>query len=227
MNRLTVVRSLAVLAAAVVWISACSYQKHFEAGPSDYGSRTESHERSGFRTYNTQLKAADHHNNSLQFTQSTTDAVDDMKGIRSSFVFVTDKNAYVAIVLDKTATGTKGKGTILFSDRTIASPGVDDHSDVSYVLPKGDVVMDKYSFDTIPNPQDLSSELVKELSALVRQHHPNITNVFISANQQFINRMSTYALEVWKGGSLQPYVADFNSLVKDHFGDHGIIETNP
>lgn len=226
MNRRTLYQTCAVLA-AVVWISACSYQKHFESSPSDYGSRTETHERTGYRTYNTQLRAADHNNGTLAFVQSTTDAVDDLKGIRSSFVMVTDKNVYVAVVPDNTATGLKGKGTILFSDRTIASSGVDDHSDVSYVLPPGNIVMDKYSFDTIPNPQDLSSEFVHALSSCVAKYHPGVQNVFVSANQQFINRLSEYAHEAWRGQSLQPYIQDFNALVQDHFGDHGIIETNP
>jgi len=226
MNRRILVRSCVALA-AFAWLSGCSYRKHFESGPSDYGSRNETHEKSGFHTYNTQLKAADHNNNRLDFIQSTTDAVDDLKGIRSSFVFVTDKNAYVAVVLDNTATGMKGKGTMLFSDRTIASRGVDDHSGVSYELPPGDIVMDKYSFDTIPNPQDLSSELVRELEARVRQYHPQVTNVFVSANKDFINRFSEYAHEAWRGQSLQPYVQDFNGLVKDHFGDHGVIDPNP
>ncbi|GAA3410021.1 hypothetical protein ACFFNY_30820 [Paenibacillus hodogayensis] len=213
--------------AALVWIAACSYQKQFESGPSDYGSRTETEEKRNYRSYNTQLKAADHNNTRLDFVQSTTDAVDELKGVRSSFVIVTDKNAYVAAVLDNTATGMKGKGTILFSDRTIASPGVDDHSDVSYVLPPGDIVMDKYSFDTIPNPQDLSSELVRRLTERVMELHPNVAHVFVSANQQFINRFSEYAHEAWRGSSLQPYVSDFNALVQDHFGDHGVIDPNP
>lgn len=226
MDRRTLCRCCAVLT-AVAWISACSYQKHFENGPSDYGSRTEAQEQTGFRSYNTQLRAADHNNGTLGFVQSTTDAVDDMKGVRSSFVMVTDKNVYVAVIPDNTATGLKGKGTILFSDRTIASSGVDDHSDVSYPLPPGNIVMDKYSFDTIPNPQDLSSEFVLELNNLVAKLHPTALNVFVSANQQFINRMSEYAHEAWRGQSLQPYVQDFNALVKDHFGDHGVIEPNP
>lgn len=227
MNRRTsLYKSCAVLAAALVALTACNYQKKFESGPSDYGSRNEAHEKN-FRTYNTQLRAADHNNTRLEFVQSTTDAVDDLKGVRSSFVFVTDKNAYVAIVLDNTATGTKGKGTILFSDRTIASPGVDHHSNVSYALPPGYVVMDKYSFDTIPNPQDISSEFVQELSARVAQYHPTVNNVFVSANQQFINRLSVYAHESWRGQPLQPYVDEFNALANDHFGGQGMIQTKP
>ncbi|MDF2722147.1 MAG: hypothetical protein K0Q59_1822 [Paenibacillus sp.] len=226
MNRRTLYRSFAVLA-TVVLFSACSYQKQFESGPSDYGSRTETNEKTGYHTYNTQLKAADHDNNKLEFVQSTSDALDELKGVRSSFVFVTDKNAYVALVFDNTATGMKGKGTILFSDRTIASPGVDDHSNISYELPYGNVVMDKYSFDTIPNPQDLSSEFVAQLSQRVAEQHPGIKNVFVSANQQFINQLSLYANEAWQGRPLQPYVEPFNALVKDHFGDHGIIDTTP
>lgn len=208
-------------------LSACSYQQHFENSSSDYGSRTSMNEATGFRTYNTQLKAADHNNHTMAFSQATSDVIDDMKGIRTSFVIITDKNAYVAILLDGTATGMKGKGTSNRSDRTIAQSGIDHHSDVTQSLKPGDIVMDKYSFPTIPNPQDLSSELQTELTQTVRKMHPNITNVFISANQQFINQFSQYAHEAWRGVSLSPYVPDLNNLVKNHFGDHGIIELTP
>ncbi|RKN61394.1 hypothetical protein [Paenibacillus ginsengarvi] len=216
----------AVLAVALALMPACNYQKRFESGPSDYGSRTETHEKTGFHTYNTQLRAADHNNTRLDFVQSVTDAVDELKGIRSSLVFVTDKNVYVAAVLDNTATGMKGKGTVQFSDRTIAS-GQNALPDRSYELPPGNIVMDKYSFDTVPSPHDLSSELVRTLDASVRQYYPDAANVFVSANKDFINRFSEYAHEAWRGQSLQPYLNDFNALVKDHFGDHGVIDLNP
>lgn len=215
----------AVIAAAFMIVSACSYQKHFENSPSDYGSRTEAHENTGFRTYNTQLRAADHTNRALEYQQAISNEVDDLKGIRSSIVFTTDKNAYVAVILDNTATGTKGKGSIHFSDRTIASIGDNDRPNVFRPWPKGQVVDKKYSFDTIPSPHDLSSELVQAIVQKVRSVHPTITNVYVSANQQFINRFSEYANLYWRGESLQPYTADFNALVQQHFNDHGFIDT--
>lgn len=208
-------------------LTACSYKQHFENSASDYGSRTSMNEATGFRTYNTQLKAADHNNHSMAFSQNSSDVIDDMKGIRTSFVILTDKNAYVAILLDNTATGMKGKGTKNGSDRTIAQSGVDDHSDITESLKPGEIAMEKYSFPTIPNPQDLSSELQTEMTQAIRKLHPEITNVFISANQQFINRFSQYAHEAWRGASLAPYLPELNALVKDHFGDHGVIELTP
>src|SRR5690242_14037210 len=99
MSKAQLIKGLACLSLAL-GLSACSYQRHFESSPSDYGSRTDMNEATGFRTYNTQLKAADHHNHTMTFSQSSSDVIDDMKGIRTSFVIVTDKNAYVAILLD-------------------------------------------------------------------------------------------------------------------------------
>ncbi|WP_127587524.1 hypothetical protein [Paenibacillus koleovorans] len=208
-------------------LTACSYKRHFENSPSDYGSRTAQHEATGYRTYNTQLRAADHNNTTMSFSQTDSDVIDDMKGIRSSFVILTDKNVYVAILLDGTATGAKGKGTRYRSDRTIASPGVDDHSSIVKPLQPGDIAMEKYSFPTIPNPQDISSELQTELTQKIRELHPDKVNVFLSANADFINQFSRYAHEAWRGAPLQPYVPELNALVQDHFGDHGIIDLTP
>lgn len=227
MHRLALWGKWLIVGAALLLPACTAYQKHFENSPSDYGSRTEDHEPSGVRTYNTQLKAADHQNNRLEFVRTTTNEVDSLQGIRSSFVFVTDKNAYVAIVLDNTATGTKGKGTIRFSDRTIASHGVDDFTHESNELRSGDVVMDKNSFDTIPNPHDLSTELVAAVTERVRKLHPDIKDVFISANQQFINKLSGYAHDAWKGLPLQPHLGEFNALVQEQFGTDGRIDPNP
>lgn len=227
MSNAHLIKWIACLTLATGLTGCTSYKQHFENSPSDYGSRTSMHEATGFRTYNTQRRAADHNNNTMAYSQSSSDAVDDMKGIRTSFVIVTDKNAYVAILLDSTATGMKGKGTKYRGDRRIASPGVDHHSDVTESLKPGDIAMNKYSFPTIPDPQDISSELQTELTQKIRGLHPGITNVFISANQDFINRFSQYAHEAWRGVSLQPYVSDLNALVKDHFGDHGIIQLTP
>ncbi|MDF2669212.1 MAG: hypothetical protein K0R67_1518 [Paenibacillus sp.] len=206
---------------------ACTYKEEFESSPSDYGSRTDKNEATGIRSYNTQMKAADHNNHKMVFSQYSSDVIDDMKGIRSSFVIITDKNAYVAILLDGTATGAKGKGIKNRSDRTIISPGIDDHSDITKSLKPGDIAMEKYSFPTIPNPQDLSSELHEDLSKVIRQLHPEITNVFVSANQDFINQFSQYAHESWRGAPLDTYVPQFNSLVLNHFGGQGIIESTP
>ncbi len=208
-------------------ISACNYKEKFESSPSDYGSRTHNSKANGFRTFNTQLKAADHNNTSMVFSQATSDVIDDLKGIRSSFVILTEKNAYVAVLLDNTATGTKGKGIKNGTDRTITMPGVDDRSDTTKSLKPGDIAMEKYSFPMIPNPQDLSSELHEMVTREIRQMHPQIANVFVSANQDFINQFSQYAHESWRGTSLQSQVPQLNTLVQSHFGGQGIIQLTP
>jgi len=220
-------RNVFVLSALIIGLTNCSYQKHYEHGPADYGSRTEAHENGRAAYPHTQSRTADHNNKMMAYSQTTSDAIADMNGIRASFVILTDKNAYVAIVLDNTATGAKGKGELTPSDRTIGAPDIDHHSSITQYWTSGDVVREKYSYDTIADPQNISNELQSELANKVRELHPNVQHVFVSANQHFVNQISRYAHEAWKGNSLDPFLAEFNKLVGDHFGDRGIMPQTP
>ena len=223
-KRIIFTASIAALMAAM---TACTsdYQKDFENSAYDYGSRTELHEQ--YRSMSYSAQTADHDNKSLQLDKAAGDAVDRMPGIRSSLVFVTDKNVYVALVLDDTATGTKGRGKMLRSDRTIASRGIDDYSDASYKLPPGHALMERYSYNTVPDPNGLSSELRNEVTAVIRQHYPEVTNVFISANRDYVNRLIQLAHEVWQGKPLDPYLEEFNTMAKGHFGNQGAVMIQP
>jgi hypothetical protein len=219
-------KSIAVAAAlciALTAMSGCSYKKQFEAGASDYGSRQLSAPDKALDTRPNPLSAKsvpDHQNRTLVYSKSASDAIADMKGVREAFVFVTDKNAYAAIVLDQSATGmvNNGRQGLQISDNTITSNNFHRHPDYNFTLRPGIVATDKYSYVTADKQEDLSSELKAQAESRVRELHSQLSHVFISANQQYVNELSMLAHAAWRGQSLNSYIDPFNSLSKDMFG---------
>lgn len=219
-------RNMIVLLCLCLTITGCVYQKKFESKPNDYGSRSISGPDASGKSGPTAMQASaltDHHNGLIQYSQQLSDLVSDMAGIRDSFVVVSDKNAYVAIILDGTATGSKGKGIEIPSDNTITSNQYHFVPRTHETVPPGTIMYNKYSFDTIPNHDDISSELKQQLTSKITEGNPQIQGVFISANRNFINIMSQYAHQAWRGESLQNELQPFNTLMQQVFGEKTLI----
>jgi hypothetical protein len=212
----------AALCIALTALAGCSYKKQFESGASDYGSRQLSAPDQAYDTRPHGLSmqsASDHQNRTLVYSKSASDAIADMKGIREAFVFITDKNAYAAIVLDQSATGmvNNGKQGLQISDNSITSNQFHRIPQNSVTLRPGTVATDKYSYATAEKTEDLSSELRAQAEARVRELHPQLNGIFISANIQYVNEMSILAHEAWRGKGLHGYVEQFNALSQDMF----------
>lgn len=210
-----------------IWISSIlalfagcsSYQKHFETSPSDYGSRNVSDDDQQLLSRPPKLKqlSVNHQNENISYSKADSDKIAAMSGIRDAVVVLSEKNAYVAIILDPSATGVKGKGKQLRSDRTIGSGQYHVRTDNSRTLPPNIMSTGDNSFNSFPNYEDLSTELTQQITTELKQTHSNLLNVFVSANQDFVNRMSKYAHEAWRAKSLQPYLREFNTIVQSHF----------
>lgn len=204
--------------------AGCSYQKHFETGPNNYGTRQYSDHNNTYESRPNALfiqSAGNHDNRSVTYSRSASARVADMSGVREALVFVTDKNAYAAVLLDRTGTGLKGTGKVEISDNTITSNGFHRHSFDSKTLNPGVIVTDKYSNVVIPEHDGLSSEFQARAQAAILELHPGLQGIYISSNPHFINAMSMFAHTAWRNESLQPALGDFNRLVQDVFGRSG------
>jgi hypothetical protein len=195
------------------------YQREFESSPSDYGSRTSKEEQSlEFQSYDVEMEEITNHNNTqLTFDQAVSNEISRMQGIQQALLFITDLNAYVAVVINETATGVKGSGDLVGSDRTITSNRNHEAGGESITLPPGTIVMDKYSFPSVHQHEGLSKELTWEMAGRIRQFHPQVRGIFISGNREFVNRMSQYAHLVWQNSSLSEEIPSFNTNVKYEF----------
>ena len=86
--------------------------KKFQASKSNYGTRIGYEQQSfnGVRLYGPVLGQKHHMNTTLHYNKELSAALSDMSGIFNAVVMVTNHNAYAAIMLDNTGTGTKGVG---------------------------------------------------------------------------------------------------------------------
>lgn len=113
-----------------------------------------------------------HENRYFEFSSSLSNKVASLPGINTALVFVTDKNAYVAIMTDWSATGTKANGgpRSKEQDNTGTTEGVYNVSNGSSKWDNRQVATPYNSYFTHKDPSDLSSELRQVIGTTVRKH---------------------------------------------------------
>jgi YhcN/YlaJ family sporulation lipoprotein len=215
---------LFTLTAAVltVWLGGCSnhYYEQYEQSDSNLGMRRETEDRTenNRRSYGFQINDTRHHNNArFRFSPEAARKVRQIQGIAHSYVLITDKNAYVAIVTDNTATGSASKGKARDLNNVGTTQGMDNpDGGTSYADPRK-LADENNGFYTMKKPQDISSMLQEKVARAVRGVHPEVLEVFISANRDFVNRLNSYAIKTRQGQTLDPYRDELNALVRKQF----------
>ncbi|MBP1992445.1 hypothetical protein [Paenibacillus eucommiae] len=206
-------------------LSACSVGK--QPAKMNYGLQGEDKTDSE-RSYQTQqlVGPVTHNNSLLSYSQSLSNIVAAANGVNAAIVMTTDQRAYVAVMMDSTATGTKGKtretnnqGTVtgIYNPDTPESDSMDPNK-----LNNG-----ANNAETAIHHDLLAHRFKQVLADKIRYSAPYLQDVYISANRDFVNEMNRYAQESWKGNSLQPYLLQFNKLVTDVFGTEQVPPPQP
>lgn len=105
----------------------------------------------------------------LEAADEAEDKVEDLEEVRHANVIVTNRNAYVAVVLDE--------------------------------QPKGEV----------------RKEVEDKISDAVKSTDRDINNVFVSANPDFVDRMTDYGDKVASGRPIQGLFEEFNEMIQRVF----------
>jgi YhcN/YlaJ family sporulation lipoprotein len=186
----------------------------------NYSSQRIKEPKNNSRAYQTtqQFDSVEHTNTKLELNQPLIEVVQAVDGVNSAIVMTTDRFAYVAIALDNTATGTKGIRSRRETNNKGTSSGSYNYNTGSQHMNPNDLISGYNSYETVENHQDISHAFKQRIAEQIRLARPDIHDVFISANRQFINRLNYYAQESWKGHSLQAYLPEFNQMVMQIFG---------
>ncbi len=185
-----------------------------------------------------------HKNYRLEMSKDIADHLASMKEINNAYVMMTDNNAYVAVSLKSAAihNGTAGTltGSALPLSRTnqaymrptsTANNGrYESRSmDMSRGMNSGNTSTDYDMYGTRSsssitmketnrfNADDVTAEMKERISAEVKKMAPQIDNVYVSANPDFVSRMTSYMEDVRLGHPIQGFVAEFNALVERIF----------
>ncbi len=221
---MTVVRRLSALAAAAVLLSAlsgCNYKREFQKSNYDYASRANNdpkmmHVRShGSWTGNPKQ----HDNKYFEYSSALSAKVANLPGVNTALVFLTDKNAYVAILTDWSATGAKARGGVREQDNTGTTEGVYNVSNGSSKWDNRQVSTPYNSYFSHKDYSDISSELRQVIGNTVRDMHQRVEEVHISANREFVNQSLEYAKVAWQNKPLNEFTPRFNTLVRYVFAN--------
>lgn len=208
-----------LLLASILSLSGCYSQTGEKRSAYNYGSQKDAPPEQP-RAYGTQQPGDImlHGNTKLDFSQSLTDKVVALDGVNSAIVMLTDRNAYAAILIDNTATGTRGANSRKETNNSGTSLGSYNPFTFSQYADPNQLATGYNNYETVEHHADISHHFKQKIAETIRLANPAVHDVYISANRDFINQLNAYAQESWKGNSLSPYVHDFNASVNRIFG---------
>jgi len=185
----------------------------------NYGSQRDPHRQDTSRAYQTaqQYSIVSHKHSRLEMNQFLSDQVTAMSGVNSAIVMLADNTAYVAIIIDSTATGTTSANNETNNGGTVrglynpARP-FNDYADPN-MLATG-----TNSYRTVRNHEQITHLFKQKIAEKVRSLQPTVTDVYISANRDYINILNKLAQEAWKGKDLTPYIPEFDAVSEAIFG---------
>ncbi len=216
LGRLTVI--LALLTGS---LTACNYRDYFQKySGTDYGSRPGAGQNADSDLMHTRTHgsaASDpmkHENKKLAYNGELSRQIASLPGVYSAFVFVTDRNAYVGIMTDWSATGTRARGGADEQNNTGTTEGVYNADNGSPQWDNRTIANLYNSYFTHKDVKDISSRLRHTIATQIHKADPKVKEVYISANREYVNQLAEYAKESWAGRPLTPLTADFNRLVQ-------------
>ncbi|WP_248929683.1 YhcN/YlaJ family sporulation lipoprotein [Paenibacillus hamazuiensis] len=206
----------------------------------NYGSKKDDTVQNSSRAYQTQQQYSPviHNYSKLEMSQFLSDQVQALNGVNSSIVMLADNIAFVALMIDDTASGTYG-----YTPKNPASGKQGGYSGetnnagiVRGLYNANDPLRDSYdpnqinpganSYETVQHHEFLTHNFKQKIAEKIRSAQPTVHDVYISANRDFLNQMTRYAQEAWKGNSLQGYLPEFNATVTKIFGTAPTIPEN-
>lgn len=150
----------------------------------------------------------------MELSKKIADHITAMNEVKSSYVMLTNQNAYVAVVLHSTAPSATPKaapGQTKPSATPKAAPGQTKPSATPNAAPGR----------TKPAPSmtsaDVPAAIKSKIAQKVKSVDPRVKNVYVTANPDFVGRMTSYAAEVNRGRPISGFATEFYSMVQRLF----------
>lgn len=203
-------------------VAGCSseykrYSKQLD--DSDYGSLQAQQEQKGkMITFGTNHPDDNQHiNSTVQYSKKISSAVSSIGGVGTARVFLTDKNAYVAVVLDNT-----GRGYAKSKDYIQQNTSTNNNT----IAPNTITNNPFKHFISVNDSTQLTDRFKQTIADTVFARAPEIEEVHISANLEFMFYMDEFAQAAWANEPLDTYMKQFNILVQHQFANGLIMPTS-
>ena len=143
-----------------------------------------------------------HRNSRLEANERLAKAIAELDGVDSASAMLTDRNAYIGIVTDNNG-GFK---------RNLRRMNTDDNGNQA----DNDFNFGQYTEQN----EEVADELKEKVSKRVRELHPEVENVYVSANPNFVERLDNMIQSMGSGRPVRGLVNEFNTLVERIFPEN-------
>ncbi|RAP77448.1 YhcN/YlaJ family sporulation lipoprotein [Paenibacillus montanisoli] len=178
-----------------------------------------------------------HKNYRLEMSQDIANRLESLPEVNNAYVMLTDDNAYVAVSLKSQADmrSTRARALNVPSAPTPLSrtqqayqrPGMGKSRISAISTPNmrnfaapspTPTPLTTPAPSTTPRPgsldrTDVTDALKDRVANEVKRMAPSVKNVYVSANPDFVDRMTSYMNDVRTGHPIQGFVAEFNAMV--------------
>jgi YhcN/YlaJ family sporulation lipoprotein len=143
-----------------------------------------------------------HKNYRMEMSEKIAESITRMGTVKSSYVMLTDHNAYVAVSL--------------VEEKPTGNPKMMSRTNSGYMGKEG-VRMSRQMSTLSTGHQMLTAQIKDEIAGEVKRLRPSVEHVYVSANPDFVGRMNAYMNDVKLGHPIQGFIAEFNSMVERVF----------
>lgn len=158
--------------------------------------------RQNGRRLNSNNVIGSHKNYRLEMSDAIAESIKKMGAVKSCYVMLTDENAYVAVSLDEE--GPSGDPNMM----SRSNMGRQDENGVR---------MNKQMSGLSTGYDKLTDQIKDDIASEVRRLRPDVNQVYVSANPDFVGRMNAYMQDVKLGHPIQGFVAEFNAMAERIF----------
>ncbi|MCR2804345.1 YhcN/YlaJ family sporulation lipoprotein [Paenibacillus soyae] len=143
-----------------------------------------------------------HRNYRLEMSEEIADRIKEITSVKASYVMLADKKAYVAVSLHDHAPQGETKAMSRTHLGLFGKNGAEDGRRIS-------------SMST--GEELLTADMKSQIAEAVKELHPQIANIYISANPEFVGRMNMYMNDNMLGYPVQNYIMEFNAMAERVF----------
>ncbi|MBD2871521.1 YhcN/YlaJ family sporulation lipoprotein [Paenibacillus arenilitoris] len=158
--------------------------------------------RVGGRRLNSNNLVGSHKNYRMEMSEKIADGVARLEAVKSSYVLLTDHNAYVAVSLHE--------------GEPAGDPKTMSRTNSGYMGKEGARMSRKMSA-LATGQHMLTDQLKDEIAREVKRLKPDLEQVYVSANPDFVGRLNAYMNDVKLGHPIQSFIAEFNAMAERIF----------
>lgn len=154
------------------------------------------------RRLNSNNIVGSHKNYKIEMSDKIAEKVTQMNTVKSSYVMLTDNNAYVAVSFEDHHNHAGSKAMSRTNMRSMDNSNGHVHNNMN-AMSTGEEAL----------TEQVKADIAKE----VKRMHPTVENVYVSANPDFVGRMNSYMNDVRLGHPIQGFVSEFNAMAERIF----------